>query len=86
MQLLEMVYPYLGWFAGFIAFLTCIAGSVYLALNNQEKVALALLGVPVLGVVGWFVRSRVSTAVQPATPAPARRGKAVAARPRKNRA
>jgi uncharacterized membrane protein len=60
MQYLEMIYPYLGWFAGFVCFLTCIAGSVYLAMNDRETIAGLLLGVPCLGVIGWFLNSRVS--------------------------
>jgi hypothetical protein len=83
MQNLEMLYPYLGWAAGFVGFLACVGGAIYLAMNNEEHVALALLGVPVLGVIGWFIKARVGAA-QPAPPSPARKGKAATAvRPRR---
>ena len=59
MQTLEMLYPYLGLLAGSLGFLACVAGAVYLSVHDRERVALALLGLPVLGVIGWFVRSRV---------------------------
>lgn len=79
MQCLEMIYPYLGWFAGFVCFLACIAGAVYLAMNGRNIVAGLLLGVPCLGVIGWFVNSRLfgtestSPARTPTKPAPKRR-------------
>jgi hypothetical protein len=60
MQWAEMAYPYLGWFAGFACFLACIAGSVYLAINNSQIVSGLLLGVPCLGVIGWFIRARIT--------------------------
>src|SRR6266496_2421432 len=59
MQSLEMIYPYLGWFAGFAGFLACIGGATYLAMNSHEAIAGAMLGVPCLGVIGWFIRSRL---------------------------
>jgi len=65
LQFLEMVYPYLGWFAGFVCFLVCIAGSVYLAMHDKPAIAAALLGVPCLGVIGWFINSRVSLGTTP---------------------
>jgi hypothetical protein len=76
LQFLEMIYPYLGWFAGFVCFLVCIAGSVYLAMHDKPVIAAALLGVPCLGVIGWFINSRVSLGTtQPAVAkaAPAKR-------------
>lgn len=39
MQTFEMLYPYLGWFAGFVGFMACIAGATYLATNGHEPVA-----------------------------------------------
>jgi uncharacterized membrane protein len=59
MQFLEILYSYLGWLTGSLGFIFCVAGAVYLALNDRDHVALALLGLPVLGVIGWFVRARV---------------------------
>ena len=59
MQLLEMVYPYLGWFSGTVGFLSCIAGAIYLGTVGHEPLAGGLLGVPALGVIGWFIHSRI---------------------------
>jgi uncharacterized membrane protein len=74
MQFLEMLYPYLGWFAGFVCFLACVIGAVYLAMNNRLIVAGALLGVPCLGVISWFIHSRLSSTESPPTArAPAKR-------------
>jgi len=60
MQTLEMVYPYLGWFAGFVSFLTCIVLATILGLHGREWLACAFLGVPCIGAVGWFINSRIS--------------------------
>lgn len=60
LQLMETIYPYLGWFAGFVGFLACIGGAVYLGLRGQTTVALALVGVPSVGAVGWFIRARIA--------------------------
>jgi len=65
MQKLEMIYPYLGWLTGSVGLLACVGGAVYLAMNNHEGVAGGLLGVPLLGVVGWFVQARLSLASVP---------------------
>jgi Predicted membrane protein (DUF2335) len=65
MQILEMFYPYLGWFAGFVGFLACIGGAAYLATNGHDAVAGGMLGVPCLGVIGWFIRSRLSPGEEP---------------------
>ena len=76
MQTLEMLYPYLGWFAGFVGFLACIAGAVYLALYDHENAALALLGLPVAGVIGWFIKSRAPSATDRPPQVPATKAKA----------
>ena len=60
MQTLEMVYPYLGWFAGFVGLLACVGLATYLAMNGQEKVAAGMLGDPALGVIGWFIQARLA--------------------------
>jgi hypothetical protein len=73
LQTLETFYPYLGWFAGFTGFLACVAGAIYLAMNNHDAVAGGMLGVPCLGVIGWFIRSRLSTSDQPTAPAAPKR-------------
>lgn len=75
MQTLEMLYPYLGWFAGFAGFLACVGGAVYLGMYDHEKVALALLGLPVAGVIGWFIRSRAPSATASQLSAPTTRPK-----------
>ncbi|MGI4792890.1 MAG: DUF2335 domain-containing protein [Janthinobacterium lividum] len=53
------IYPFIGLVFGLIAFLCCIAGAVFLALNNQVIVAGLLVGAPLIGAVGWFVNSRL---------------------------
>jgi hypothetical protein len=58
-QMLEIAYPYLGWLAGFVGFLACVAGAIYLGLHQNTPVALALVGVPSVGAIGWFVRARI---------------------------
>jgi len=65
MQNLEMIYPYLGWLSGSVGLLACVGGAVYLAMNNHEGVAGGLIGVPSLGVIGWFVKARLSPANVP---------------------
>jgi uncharacterized membrane protein len=82
MQKLEMIYPYFGWFAGFVGFLACILLAAYLAMAGHEGIAGGMLGVPSLGVIGWFVRSRITASspsgfserrVQPAAREPKRK-------------
>jgi uncharacterized membrane protein len=60
MQRLEMIYPYLGWLSGTVGFLACVIGAIYLAMNNHEAVAGGVLGVPSLGVIGWFIKARLA--------------------------
>jgi hypothetical protein len=73
MQWLEMVYPYLGWFAGFVGLLACVGGAVFLSMNGHEGVAGGMLGVPALGVIGWFIHARIkSDDTEPAQPPPQR--------------
>ena len=55
LQLLEMIYPYLGQCAGFVGFLSSVGGAVYLAMNDRPAVAGLILGVPCLGVIGWLL-------------------------------
>ncbi|MDE8347220.1 MAG: DUF2335 domain-containing protein [Acidocella sp.] len=59
LQLIEIAYPYLGWLAGFVGFLVCVAGAIYLGLNRNTPVALGLIGVPSVGAIGWFIRARI---------------------------
>jgi len=66
MQKFEMVYPYLGWLSGTMGFLVCVAGAVYLAMNNHEVVAGGMLGLPSLGVIGWFIKARLTPTEPPA--------------------
>jgi len=61
-ETLEIIYPYIGLGVGFLAFAGCIAGSIFLALHGHDTVAALMLGVPVLGVIGWFINSRISGA------------------------
>ena len=72
MQTLEMVYPYLGWFSGSVGFLICVAGAVYLGtIGGHDILAAAMLGVPVVGVIGWFINARISLSRTSAPPGPA---------------
>lgn len=60
MQMLEILYPYAGIASGLISLLAMIAGAVYLGVNNgPEKLEIALVGLPALGVVGWFIKARI---------------------------
>ncbi|MCA3414638.1 MAG: DUF2335 domain-containing protein [Roseomonas sp.] len=60
LQTYEMFYPYLGQLLGFLGFLAAIFGAIYLALHDKLIVAGLLVGAPVVGAIGWFVKSRVS--------------------------
>lgn len=63
MQRLEMIYPYFGWFSGTVGLLGCIGGAIYLAtLGGHDALAGGLMGVPVVGVLGWFINARISSA------------------------
>lgn len=66
-QNLELSYPYVGMLLGFIAFLACIAAAVFLTIWGREGIAWAFVGVPVVGVISWFVNSRISLS-NPAPP------------------
>jgi len=68
MQKLEMIYPYLGWLSGTVGFLVCVIGAGYLAMNNHEAVAGGMLGVPSLGVIGWFIKARLTSSDAPTSP------------------
>jgi uncharacterized membrane protein len=50
----------LGQGAGLIVALSCIAGAVYLAVNNHEGVAVALAAIPTAAVIQAFFAKRVS--------------------------
>jgi len=61
MQIAEIIYPYCGMIAGFVGLFGCVAASAYLGLQHDTTVALALLGVPVLGVLGYFINGRLAS-------------------------
>jgi hypothetical protein len=61
MQSLEMVYPYLGWASGSVGLLACVGGAVFLGTAGHDGLAATLLGVPVAGVIGWFINARLSS-------------------------
>lgn len=84
MQSLEMIYPYLGWFSGTVGFLTCVTGAIYLGTIDHDLLAGGLVAVPVLGVVGWFVHSRIGarSSETAATPTKSSGNKAVRRRGR----
>jgi len=61
----ETAYPYFGMALGGTCLLSCIAGAVFLATHAySEKVALALIGAPVLAGIGWFINSRLNLRTQ----------------------
>lgn len=59
MQRRETAYPYCGLAGGLLLAAGCFVGAAILGWNDKPMVALALTGVPVLGVVGWFVNARL---------------------------
>ena len=67
----QRVYPFLGLGSGLIAFLSCVAGAIYLALSGQPVVAGLLVGAPLIGAIGWFVNSRLQVRQAAALPAQA---------------
>jgi uncharacterized membrane protein len=69
MQQLEILYPYGGLICGFILMALCIAGAVFMGMENKPIIVGLLLGVPTLTGIGWFVKSRVQQPEQK-SPAP----------------
>lgn len=60
MELMESAYPYIALLSGSLALFGCLAGAVYLAATSAStQVPLALLGAPLIGAIGWLVRSRL---------------------------
>jgi uncharacterized membrane protein len=72
LERLETYYPYCGLILGFLAFLAAIVGAVLLGREDRQAAAVAMLGVPMLGVIGWFIRTRLA-APPPAPPEKASR-------------
>ena len=58
-ELLEIAYPYLGLFLGATTLAGCVAGAVFLGMTGHDTLGLALLGIPVLGAVGWLINTRI---------------------------
>ena len=52
-------YPFVGLATGGVAFILCIAGAVWLFMTGHPGGGGALLGLPVLGTIGWFVNGRI---------------------------
>jgi len=76
MERFEIIYPYCGLSAGLVVALLAVGGAIYLGSIGAITVAGLLVGVPVVGCIGWFVNSRVSQVVkqpQPAVPKPPRK-------------
>ena len=55
----RMVYAFAGLAFGFFALVVDLALSAYLAIHDKALVASLLLGVPVVGAIGWFVQARL---------------------------
>ena len=64
----ESRYPFVGMAAGFVAFLLCMAGAIYLGMIGQPIIAALLVGTPLVGAIGWFINGRVQ--LRQASPAP----------------
>lgn len=61
-SLLAMLYPYCGLATGFVVAVTCFYLAYLLGMAGHDSVAAALVSVSALGVIGWFIRSRLSPA------------------------
>ncbi len=60
MSSLVVLYPYFGMFTGFIVALTCFFLAYKLGITGHEKIAATFVGVSAIGVIGWFIRSRLA--------------------------
>lgn len=69
MERSEINYPYYGLGAGLLIALVAVGGAIYLGYVGNIAVAAALVSVPVIGCIGWFVKSRVSLS-KPESPPP----------------
>jgi uncharacterized membrane protein len=69
MERSEINYPYYGLGSGLLIAVVAVGGAIYLGSVGNIAVAVALVGVPVIGCIGWFVKSRVSLS-KPQSPAP----------------
>lgn len=63
-QNLASIYPYLGMTTGFLLAFGCVVLGFMLAMNGNLPGAALLVGVPVLGMVGWFIKSRIDPTEQ----------------------
>lgn len=66
--LLTVLYPYLGLVLGFVIALACFYMAHLLGMGGKAQVATAMVGVSALGVIGWFIKSRLSGREEAETP------------------
>ena len=61
MDVWRATYAFAGLACGLASMIACVAGAVFLALHDKEVVAVGLLGLPVIGAIGWFIRARLAS-------------------------
>ena len=54
------IYPFIGITSGFVLAALCVISAVYLGFEKNNVGAALMLGIPVLGMIGWFVKARIS--------------------------
>ena len=64
MEARETAYPFLGMAAGITALAICTIAATVLAMHDKTIIAGMLLGVPMLGTIGWFVQARLNAAAE----------------------
>lgn len=60
----EIIFPYVGMVLGAAILIFCVWGSIYLAMAGHDKVAAALVALPVIGAVGFIIKSRIPSSSQ----------------------
>jgi uncharacterized membrane protein len=68
-ELLSTAYPYLGMIFGASLSAGCVYGAFLLARQGQTAGAGLLVGVPVVGLISWFVKARLTREL-PTKPSP----------------
>jgi uncharacterized membrane protein len=69
MERRETTYPYFGMGLGAVALFVCIGSAVFLTVyTHNERVALALISVPVIAAIGWLVNARLTRPIKEDSP------------------
>lgn len=70
LEFLTVAYPYIGLLCGFLVACMSFTFAYLLGMAGHTEVAAAMVGVSALGVIGWFIRSRLTcTDAEPDRPA-----------------